>query len=160
MGSSFMKQNYRKSIRLKDYDYRSDGFYFVTIVTRNRENLFIGKENLIGGEIADLVSKTKGLTLDYKIIMPNHLHIIFVLEKNALGLGEIVRRLKAKITRKFEQDVWERNYYEHVIRNEKALNRIREYIISNPEVEVLKFNQFYLEPMNRHATEKAVKESL
>ena len=39
--------------------------------------------------------------------------------------------------------VWQRNYYEHVIRNEKALEKIREYIINNPEVERLKFEEFY-----------------
>ena len=29
-------------------------------------------------------------------------------------------------------DVWQRNYYEHIIRNDDELNRIREYIINNP----------------------------
>jgi putative transposase len=148
-----MKQNYRKFIRLKEYDYRSDGYYFVTIVTKQRQKLLSGKEILIEQEILDLITKTKGLSVDYKVIMSNHLHIIFVLESSKLFLGEIVRRLKAKITRKLGETLWEADYYEHVIRNEGALNRIREYIINNPEAEILKFNQFYLEPMNRHATE-------
>jgi len=39
--------------------------------------------------------------------------------------------------------IWERNYYEHVIRNEKALQKIRQYIVNNPEIEKLNFEQFY-----------------
>lgn len=33
--------------------------------------------------------------------------------------------------------LWQRNYYEHIIRNEAELNRIQKYIISNPEKWVL-----------------------
>ena len=122
------------------------------IVTKQREKLIPGLENVIERELADLVSKTAGLSIDYKAIMPNHMHLILVLENSSLALGEIVRRLKAKITRKTGKDLWEANYYEHVIRNDEALNRIREYIINNPLAEILKFEQFYLEPINRRAT--------
>lgn len=138
-----MKQKYRKSTRLRQYDYKSDGYYFVTIVTKQRENLLRGTEKLIEQELTDLLGKTQGLSLDYKVIMSNHVHLILILENSNLTLGEIVRRFKAKITRKIGKDLWEANYYEHVIRTEEALNRIRKYIINNPLVEILKFDQFY-----------------
>ena len=53
-------------------------------------------------------------------------------------IGSIIRAFKAKVTvwaRKNTQikDVWQRNYYEHVIRDERDYNRIYEYIINNPE---------------------------
>ncbi|MCR4439552.1 MAG: hypothetical protein QHJ34_13500 [bacterium] len=32
----------------------------------------------------------------------------------------------------FRGRLWQRNYYEHIIRNEKSLNRVREYILNNP----------------------------
>lgn len=55
------------------------------------------------------------------------------------GLPEIVRALKTFSSRKINGirntpniPVWQRNYYEHIIRNEKELNSIREYIINNP----------------------------
>ena len=149
-----MKQIFRKSIRLNKYDYKSDGYYFVTIVTKDRRAILSGLEKLVEEELNDLVSKTPGLSVDYKVVMPNHLHLILALENSNYALGEIIRRLKAKITRKAGNDLWEANYFEHVIRNEEALNRIREYIINNPLAEVLKFDEFYLEPMNRHATGK------
>jgi REP element-mobilizing transposase RayT len=59
-------------------------------------------------------------------------------------LGDIVCAFKSLTTREyargvresgwpmFEKRLWQRNYYEHVIRNEDELNRIREYVIENP----------------------------
>lgn len=48
-----------------------------------------------------------------------------------------------KKIKKIEKHFWQRNYYEHVIRNEKALLKIREYIQNNPTVERIRFEQFY-----------------
>ena len=52
-------------------------------------------------------------------------------------IGSIVRGFKIGVTQWMRQernvrDVWQRNYYEHIIRNETALNRIRQYIVENP----------------------------
>jgi REP element-mobilizing transposase RayT len=52
-------------------------------------------------------------------------------------LGKIIRSYKAKITRLvhakgFNNFVWQRNYYEHIIRNEEEFNKIRQYILNNP----------------------------
>ena len=55
------------------------------------------------------------------------------------GLSEIVRAFKTFSSRQINDQrgtpgipIWQRNYYEHVIRNETALNRIRQYILDNP----------------------------
>ncbi len=55
------------------------------------------------------------------------------------GLPEIIRALKTFSSRRINEQkktpgipVWQRNYYEHVIRNETDLNQIRKYIIKNP----------------------------
>jgi len=55
------------------------------------------------------------------------------------GLSEIVRALKTFSSRKINKlrnqkgvSVWQRNYYEHIIRDEKEMNKLREYIINNP----------------------------
>lgn len=91
----------------------------------------------------DLINKTEGVSLDYYVTMPNHVHIIFVLNNCKLHLGEVVRRFKAKVSKTLKHNIWQPNYYEHVIRNEKALGRIREYIVNNPQALLLKFDQFY-----------------
>ncbi len=100
--------------------------------------------------------------LDRYIIMPNHFHGILIINNgdgrgNAQGhvqraptfeqfgkptsnsIPTIIRLFKSTTTKQINQlrntpemPVWQRNYYEHVIRNEDELNRIREYIVNNP----------------------------
>jgi REP element-mobilizing transposase RayT len=70
--------------------------------------------------------------------MPSHIHLILVLEECQLRLSEIVRRLKAVTTKQVRFKLWQPNYYEHVIRDDKALAKVREYIQNNPLMERLK----------------------
>jgi REP element-mobilizing transposase RayT len=75
----------RKKIRLRDYDYSEAGGYFITICTFNREYLFGGilnQEIVLNdiGEIAGqwwlkLENKFVNITLDYHVIMPNHIYM-------------------------------------------------------------------------------------
>jgi len=155
-------KKYRKNIRLKHYNYTSNGYYFVTVCTRK----FFPFLKFIKGEVEKCISNLpqfiSGLTVDYFVVMDNHIHIIFVLDGCKRSLGQIVRALKYTITKKCsgritirpkshgnatatgrKMKIWERNYYEHVIRNEKALQKIRQYIVNNPEIEKLNFEQFY-----------------
>ena len=104
----------------------------------------------------DLPERFPSIGLDAFIVMPNHVHgIIFIIgaqfiEPNAIPpvlnsgvinhaptLGRILRAFKATSTRLIRQAggtdfAWQRNYYEHVIRSEESLNRIRQYIFDNP----------------------------
>jgi REP element-mobilizing transposase RayT len=96
------------------------------------------------------------LALDAFVVMPNHVHGIVMLADQpprvgARGarpsrqlhlpggsVGAFVSGFKASATRHVSQlrggtaSVWQRNYYEHVIRDDRSLNRIREYIYDNP----------------------------
>lgn len=94
------------------------------------------------------------VTLDEFVVMPNHFHAIIAIEDSRRGvlpyarprfrspaesLGSIVRGFKSATTTLINSmrnspgvPVWQRNYYEHVIRNESELTRIREYIANNP----------------------------
>jgi putative transposase len=98
------------------------------------------------------------IILDEFVIMPNHIHgIIFITESvGAHGraplrsanqilfrppgsLGSFVAGFKSITTKRINilratpgMPVWQRNYYEHIIRDEQDLNRIREYINNNP----------------------------
>ena len=101
----------------------------------------------------NLVNHYEHVILDAFVIMPNHIHfiVIFVITKVGMGLSptptsvkrhglpEIVRALKSFSARRINElrdatgtPFWQRNYYEHIIRNERALNAIREYIQNNP----------------------------
>ncbi|HEU65779.1 MAG TPA: transposase [Chloroflexi bacterium] len=122
-----------KDIRLKDYDYSSDGFYFVTICTNYRKPYLTGKsKEIVAQFIEQLPYKISGVKVDYYQIMPSHIHLILVLEECQLRLSEIVRRLKAITTKQVRFKLWQPNYYEHVIRDDKALTKVRGYIQNNP----------------------------
>jgi REP element-mobilizing transposase RayT len=131
-----------KRPRLPKYDYRSNGYYFVTVVANWRQNIFKNKEKVVEEKLFETAADADGATVDTLVIMPNHVHFIVVLSDCQLPLGEIVRRFKARVSRVLGVQAWQPNYYEHVIRNEDSLNRIREYIRNNPQIEVMRFEQF------------------
>ena len=84
-----MRGHNRKSIRLKEYDYSSPGYYFVTICSSNRECVFgkiIDNEvqlynygNVISESIQWLKNNYSYLDIDISVIMPNHIHFILVI---------------------------------------------------------------------------------
>ena len=146
--------HHRRSIRLKGYDYSQPGSYFVTICIWKKECLlgYIYKHKMIlntSGEVVqfnwfNLTKVYPYINLDTFVIMPNHIHGIIEIKdddkyKKRHGLPEIIRGLKTFSARRINQlrkikgvPVWQRGYYEHIIRNEKSLNNIREYIVNNP----------------------------
>jgi len=134
----------RKIIRLKNYDYTSEGYYFVTVCSFDKQaniNLYSGAVERI---LLSLPSRFSGLRIDYYSLLPTHLHVIFVFEQKRTTLGQVIRSFKALVSKETgKKNFWQRNYYEHVIRNETALLKIREYIQNNPLIEKIKFEQFY-----------------
>lgn len=133
---------YRKHIRLKNYDYNSDAAYFVTICTDNRLPIISnGYKSIIEEELKSLVNRFPGVELDYYIFMPQHIHFILFLYGSKASIPQIIQAFKSLTALKIKKQgypykrFWQPNYYEHVIRNEKALHRIRKYIIDNPAVE-------------------------
>lgn len=183
------KKHHRRSIRLKGYDYSSEGAYYVTIVTQDRVFLF---GEIVDGEMhlneyGEIVQKWwneipnhfPNVELGAFVIMPNHIHgIIFIITERRgevlsprnsprndpnsndldlhtdspmnLGgetppprkptLGQIVAYFKYQSTKEMNRietenaitKFWQRNYYEHIIRDEKDMQRITGYIESNP----------------------------
>ena len=132
-----------KNIRLRNYDYSTNGYYFVTVLTNYRRP-YLAKDlyELVNTAIQEL-NELEGVKVDYAVVMSNHIHLILILINCPFKLGEIVRRLKAKTSRKAGFKLWQPNYYEHVIRHDRALSRIRQYIINNPHVEQIEFRDFY-----------------
>jgi REP element-mobilizing transposase RayT len=160
--------HHRRSIRLKHYDYTQTGAYFVTVCTWQKECLFgdvVDGEtrlNEYGNVVVDCWNKIPShfqyVGLDAFIVMPNHVHVIIVMdncrgkaclaptwERGQFGkpitgsLPTIVGSFKSAVTKQINTirntpgtPLWQRNYYEHVIRNDDELQRIREYIINNP----------------------------
>ena len=100
----------------------------------------------------DLPQHNQGIGLDAFVIMPNHVHFVVIIENSsdvagleraglepAPTLSEIVRQFKTFSAKRINAlranpgcPVWQRNYYERVIRDERELRLIREYIANNP----------------------------
>ncbi len=187
------KQPYchRRSIRLRGYDYRQSGVYFVTICSYQKTNLFgaivdgdmalspLGEiardewrhiaraRSNVERTVADEIDRQRHIArarsnveLDHYVIMPNHLHGLFIitdsLERDfglsaktphskqsrrlpAGSLGAIISQYKAAVSRRAwsglmgrSQRIWQRNYYDHIVRDEQSLSAIRKYIVENP----------------------------
>jgi len=133
-----------KNVHLSHYNYSNNGFYFVTICIDRKQPYLNGLlKNVVAQFIGQLETKIRGVEIDYYEIAPTHVHLILILQNSELVLGEIVRRLKAQVSRCAGFQMWQPNYYEHVIRNETALEKIREYIINHPLKEKIKLEDIY-----------------
>lgn len=158
---NFNKNQYhRRSIRLTGYDYSQNGAYFVTICTNNRRFLFgdviQDKMNLnpLGLIVEDCWQEIPmhfpNVLPDMLawIVMPNHIHGIVIIDDGArhaspvqrpTTLGVIIGSFKSAVARKINilhrtpgAPVWQRNYYEHIIRDETEWKNILNYIETNP----------------------------
>jgi putative transposase len=148
---------HRRSIRLPAYDYAQAGAYFVTIVCKNRVLLLeeARYRDLVEETWLWLAEQYEFVHLDEFVVMPNHLHGIIVICDTRSGasrsaatttgaarrkpLGQLVGAFKTVSTKRINGirstpglPVWQRNYYERVIRSDEELKRVRQYIIDNP----------------------------
>ncbi len=140
---------YHKSIRLKNYDYKTNGYYFITICTDyHNPYLKYGKiYQIVVAELALLSKRFQGIKIDYYTLMPNHIHMILILENSKYRLDQVIQAFKSITTLKSKQALklqikrrlWQPNYYEHIIRDQKALYEIRKYIQENPEKDKIDF---------------------
>ena len=131
---------HRNSTRLREYDYASSGAYFVAICTAQRAHLF--------GEIVDaeiILNDVRQIALEEDA--SRLAHAAAVLRVGATGaigpakksLGAFVVNFKAAVTKraraassKADLHIWQRGYYDRVVRDNSDLERIRTYISTNP----------------------------
>ena len=155
-------RRHRQSMRLRGYDYAQAGAYFVTLCTLARESLFgevvdgamcLNRGgSLVAEAWAWLGQQYPYLDLDEWVVMPNHVHGIIVLEDHGRGgsriapteggrkpLGRLIGAFKTVSSKRIKnlraapgRTIWQRNYYDHVIRGDLELDRIRQYIAENP----------------------------
>ncbi|MBQ3497922.1 MAG: transposase [Clostridia bacterium] len=150
----------RKLLRLQNYDYSQCNAYFVTVCTHKRQQLFgtiapspvgatlRGRPNnpdrMIEKWINELENKFDKVLIDCFYIMPDHLHLIIVIQEGGKSsLEDVIAWLKTMTTNDyingvksglfspFDNKVWQRNYYDHIIRNEQDLEEKRDYTLTN-----------------------------
>jgi len=166
-------------MRLKDYDYSQAGYYFITICTFQQQNI-LGQIPLSVGAIhespemvqlpvmrkspaGDIVeqilleipSRYPSVTLDKYVIMPNHLHMIIILNEETRTKERAIResplqsversliskmvgylKMNASKRIRLQNDnifkVWQRSYHDHIIRSESTYQKIWQYMDENP----------------------------
>ena len=140
-----MKDNLprRKRIRLKYYDYSTCGMYFITICIKNRLdllgkiqdklNIVLSAEGIIvEKELQKIEVLLTNVTIDEYIIMPNHIHMILIINENKnISISRIIKQYKMCVSKKIGYSLWQKSFYEHIIRNEEEYFTIKQYIQNN-----------------------------
>lgn len=149
----------RKTIRLRHFDYSTPGYYYVTICTHNRKNLFrtcrrdapcgcppvCTELGIIAENTIPIIEERFNIVVDKYIIMPNHIHMIIILSEqptnNTPSIPQILDAYKSlisvqwlKICKQRNQHmgkIWQRSYYERVLRSEQEYFNKWDYIDTN-----------------------------
>jgi len=127
----------RFSLRLPGFDYSTPGAYFITICARDRRCILAGFKDVITACWNDIPKHFPHVTLDSFVVMPNHVHGILILDEQARSISVVIGAFKAAVSKQLGNPMWQRNYWEHIIRSGKALDRIRQYIEDNPAALIL-----------------------
>ena len=114
----------------------------------NEPKIILNKNGIIiKNEYINLRNKYRNIKCHEYVIMPNHFHCIIEIIKDQMGgktppLPEIIGYFKFQTTKKYNEilkiknekflSLWQRNYFENIIRNEKRYLQIVEYIENNP----------------------------
>ena len=146
----------RKPNRLSGFDYSSCNTYFLTLCTKNKEKLFgdivgapIGRPycklsdygKIVDEAINNIEKKYDAIRLDKYVVMPDHVHLLVTIlpvksgrPMGAPTVSNIVNQLKGYVTKRAGFSVWQKLYYDHIIRDEEDFNVKWEYIKNNPAV--------------------------
>ena len=149
----------RRSARLPEFNYSLCGAYFVTICTYNHRNLF-WKPDAIYSMGADIIRPPylsyygaianeaiiniphcyQFFLVDKYCVMPNHIHMILSVKAHASGrtvsaptVSTVIGQMKRHVSKQIGFAVWQRSFYDHVIRNEQDYREIWKYIDENPQ---------------------------
>jgi len=152
----------RKKIRLKGYDYSQAGYYHITMCVKNGHEMLWEEERNVGARIArpsspnprplsnigetvktaieNIPKHYENAEVDKYVIMPNHIHMIMVLNEIKSGramraptISTIINQMKGYVTKQIGFSIWQKLFHEEIIRNEKAYRNICQYIDNNPE---------------------------
>ena len=165
--------HHRRTIRLCDYDYAVEGFYFVTICVHEHRALFGSITDgtmhlndtgrMVEEEYRRLPNRYHHVICHEYVVMPNHFHAIIQItndDASPVGagsacpndtpsgrvqggqtpplqrptLGQIIGYFKYQTTKRINLStrLWQRNYYEHIIRDQRSHDEIAAYILENP----------------------------
>ena len=150
-----MELTRRKANRLQNYDYSSAGAYFITVCIDNHKCIlwknvgancvrpkdlslsFYGE--IVNRNIEKLSTIYENVFVEKYTVMPNHIHMIIIISADENGrtqfaptISRVIKQFKGKITKEIGKSIWQKGFYDHVIRDKNDYEKIWEYIDSNP----------------------------
>lgn len=142
--------NTRKIIRLQNYDYSTNGAYFITICTKDKRKIFWDNADLqdstyklstygiiVEKAIKNIPKHYPMINVDNYVIMPNHIHIILMIDNigkqmDVPTISIVINQLKGYVSKIIGHSIWQSRFNDHVIRNEADYLKHLEYIENNP----------------------------
>ncbi len=146
----------RKRNRFPGYDYSQNGTYFITVCTKNKRCILskiVGVGDLDDPEIRlteygiiaqdcikEINDTYEDLEIEKYVVMPNHIHFLVNVingssrtpTHTSATIPKLVSTFKRFCNKKYGEDIWQRSYYDHIIRDENDYFKIWDYINSNP----------------------------
>ena len=149
------EQPKRKKNRLKNFNYNSCGAYFLIICTSDRKNYFWDSHhditdntqdtplsyfgNLLNEAILNIPIIYPSLSVEYYVIMPDHVHLLVMIHADEYGnplpsptISRVVKQLKASTSKQIGFSIWQKSFYDHIIRNQQDYEDHIKYIFENP----------------------------
>ena len=150
-----MELSTRKQNRLTEYDYGTPNAYFITICTDKRKKLFwkdaganidcpqsvpLTKLGILARQsITEIPKHYPMISVDHFVIMPNHVHLLLQINTDVNGrsmiaptISTVVRLMKGTVSKQAGFSVWQKGFYDHVIRNDNDYRDIWNYTEGNP----------------------------
>ena len=133
--------------RLPGFDYRRAHWYNITMVTGDRVPWLAWVEpDRVALTAAGLIARRiwlerplwfPGVQLDEFAVMPDHIHAILALPGRGVSLDRVVGTFKAATSRAVmgivgRRKLWQRSFWDRIVRNEAELRRFRNYVRDNP----------------------------
>ena len=145
----------RKRNRLENYDYNTAGMYFITVCTKKKEKLFgvvidetegeapyvrLSKIGILVEQQILSINRVPFVQVEKYVVMPNHIHMILSVEENNRQqkkpsndlIPSTIGGLKRICARKIGWDVFQRSYFDNIIRSQRRFDLIWNYIADNP----------------------------
>ncbi len=150
----------RKPTRLQNFDYDSEGAYFITLCTENRRQIL---SRVVGGDVLDAPKNVEllpygriadkyinqlnhfydNIKIDQYVIMPNHIHIMMFVMGNGASrtspptrqhsaVSQFVSTFKRFCNKEYGGNIWQRHFNDHIIRNREDYEEHLRYIYENP----------------------------
>ncbi len=145
----------RKQNRLAQYDYKMPNAYFITVCTAGRKKLFwkhvgatIGRPQdvmlseygvVVKNAIMEIPKRYPAVSVDHYVIMPEHIHLLLQIQTDSGGrpmvaptVSTVVQQMKGAVSKKLGFALWQKGFYDHVVRGEQDYLEIWNYIEGNP----------------------------